>query len=204
MRLALDSTMIVCGASKCGKTTFTNKLLENYHLHFNPIPERIIWFYGEIKPSKTLPNVSYELFTEEKLNDITEKSVIVLDDLMMETSKSDKFTNLFTRISHHRKCFIIFITQNLFHASKNNRTRNLSTHYLVLFKNPRDLIQIEVLQRQTGLKFLKAAFDDATENQAYAYLLLDFQAFTPCFLRVRTGILSDETHIVYTNKQSQC
>ena len=43
---------------------------------------------------------------------------------------------------------VIFLTQNLFHKNKHMRTISLNAHYLVLFKNPRDVEQFTTLARQ--------------------------------------------------------
>ena len=55
---------------------------------------------------------------------------------------------LFTRDSHHRNLRVIYIVQNLLHQGKGNRSMSLNSHYLVLFKNPQDKLQILTLARQ--------------------------------------------------------
>ena len=57
--------------------------------------------------------------------------------------------NLFTRGSHHRNLSVIYIVQNLFHQGKGSRSISLNSHYLVLFKNPQDELQILTLATQT-------------------------------------------------------
>lgn len=47
-------------------------------------------------------------------NDNTFHKLIVLDDLLQESSKSDDIFNLFCRGSHHYNTSVIFITQNFF------------------------------------------------------------------------------------------
>jgi hypothetical protein len=42
----------------------------------------------------------------------------------------------------------MLITQNVFNRNKYYRTINLNTHYMVLFKNPRDMSQIMALAHQ--------------------------------------------------------
>jgi UDP-N-acetyl-D-mannosaminuronic acid transferase (WecB/TagA/CpsF family) len=45
---------------------------------------------------------------------------------------------------------IVFIgnVQNLFHRGKHHRTISLNAHYMVVFKNPRDVLQIMALANQ--------------------------------------------------------
>ena len=62
---------------------------------------------------------------------------------------------------------------------------SLNAHYLVLFKNPRDVTQISTLGRQMYVarsKFLVEAFKDATAKP-FGYLLLDLKADTPEIIR---------------------
>lgn len=97
---------------------------------------------------------------------------------------------------------MLFLTQNIFHNSKHTRTMSLNSHYIVLFKNPRDVGQVGVLGRQMfqNGKFLADAFRDAT-SRPYGYLLIDLKPNTDEQLRVRTNIFADESpQFVYVPK----
>ena len=48
----------------------------------------------------------------------------------------------FSRGSHHRNLSVIYIVLNLFYQEKDSRSISLNSHYLILFKNPRDKLQI--------------------------------------------------------------
>ena len=74
--------------------------------------------------------------------DVNIHNLIVIDDQMIEAGKDNRIVNLFTKGSHHRNLSVICIVQNLFHQGKGNRSISLNSHYLVLFKNPRDKLQI--------------------------------------------------------------
>jgi hypothetical protein len=190
----------VVGPSSCGKSTFIKNLLENAKITFNPPPKHIFWHYGEIIPSEKLPDVKYKkgLPTSES---IPVQSVVILDDLMIEAANSALVTQLFTRVAHHRECAIIYITQNLYHQSSQNRTRNLNVHYLILFKSVRDTTIIQTLARQMypgKSNFLIEAYKDAT-SKPYGYLFIDFHTETPDYLRVRTNIILGDEIIVYIN-----
>ena len=76
---------------------------------------------------------------------------------------------------------------------------SLNSHYLVLFKNPRDSLQITTLARQMypgKSKFLLEAFQDATQKP-HGYLLIDLKPETNDEERVRTDILDRQRQIVY-------
>ena len=80
--------------------------------------------------------------------DVNKRDLMVFDDQMIDASKDKRIVNLFTRGSHHRNLSVIYIVQNLFHQGKGSRSISLNSHYLVLFKNPRDKLQILTLAKQ--------------------------------------------------------
>ena len=80
--------------------------------------------------------------------DVNKRNLIVFDDQMIDASKDKRIVNLFTRGSHHRNLSVICIVKNLFHEGKGSRSISLNSHYLVLFKNPGDKLQILTLATQ--------------------------------------------------------
>jgi hypothetical protein len=120
----------------------------------------------------------------------------------MHEAKDDRVSKIFTKISHHNSVSVIFLTQNLFYASKESRTIALNSHYLVIFKNPRDASQISYLARQMyprKWKYLVEAFQDATSTP-YSYLLLDLKSATEENQRVRANVFPEEVNYVYVPK----
>ena len=87
--------------------------------------------------------------------DVSQRNLImiVLDDLMAQSSKDKRIADLFTKGSHHRNLSIIYIVQNIFHQGKEMRNISLNAHYIVLFKSPRDKQQISMLTRQVISKY---------------------------------------------------
>jgi hypothetical protein len=178
MELTHPFTMIIAGPTGCGKTVFTNKLLDSdlFSVEFS----EIIWCYSEIGSLGTRnPNITYiEGLPSEETLDGTPK-LIVLDDLMHETNEN--VAKLFTKISHHRNVSVISITQNIFPRNKNARDIALNSHYLVIFKNPRDKAQVRCLARQVAPDkplFFMDAFFQAT-SIPHGYLLIDCKQTTP-------------------------
>ncbi len=111
-------------------------------------------------------------------------------------------TKLFTKGSHHRNMSIMYIVQNLFGKNKEQRTISLNSHYLVIFKNPRDASQITHLAKQMypgKLKYVQEAYKDAT-SFSHGYLLLDLRQETPDHLRLRTSVFPLERQVVYVQK----
>ena len=192
-RLHSRSSMMVVGPSQSGKTTFVLSLIHERNALFDRTPKRIVWCCAMKQAAPQ--NRNFVLIEGlPQLSDIQPYDLVVLDDLMMEASKSEDVTALFTRAVHHMPCFLIFLTQNLFQQSKEARTRHLNTHYLVLFKNPRDASAISHLARQMypgEPKFLPAAYADATKHP-HSYLFIDLRQETPDAMRLRTRILPHE------------
>jgi len=117
-------------------------------------------------------------------------SILVLDDLMNASAKHAGVTDLYTTAAHHKNLFVIVMQQNLLFQSREMRTRHLNTAYMVLFKNPRDKLQIDILGQQiypSKKHFLLEIFQDAT-REPHAYLLIDLHQKTPELIRSRSMI----------------
>lgn len=198
-RFQMGSAMSVVGPTQCGKTVFVCNLLKLNDIMFSKSINNIYWFFGILQP-EFLKQLNQKIGKQVKgyqglpknFDMVNSNDVIVLDDLMAESMASPMVTNLFTKVVHHRQCFLIYITQNLFQRGRDNRTRALNTHYLVMFKNPRDVIQLSYLSRQMNNQFLPAAFKDAIEQGPYSYILLDFRQETFEYMRIRSRILPQE------------
>lgn len=204
VRLKQMSSMLVIGPSMCGKTTFVEKLIKYRHVMYDNPPRRILWFTGS---QYAAPNSDYTVYEglPDNFDIIQPHDLIVLDDLMFEMQGSKEVSNLFTRMVHHTPCTVICISQNLFPNGKEARTRALNTQYMILFKNPRDARQIDVLSRQmypNKAKYLTQVYHDATSSQKYGYVFIDLHQETAEELRVRTQILPDEApQIVYVSSK---
>lgn len=195
-------TATLAGPTGCGKTMFIFRLIEHAGQMIEPVPAKIMYCYGEYQSIfAKYPNVEFN----EGLPDVTrfdgrEPMLVVIDDLMNETNES--VTAIFTKISHHRNVSVVYITQNMFPKNKHARTISLNSHYMILFKNPRDAGQFAVLARQmypTNSKFAVEAFRDATEVP-FGYLLVDLKPDTEEKHRLRSNIFPGELTCVYIKK----
>ena len=80
--------------------------------------------------------------------------------------------------------------QNLFHQDKGNRSISLNNHYLVLFKNPRDKLQILTLAKQmypSKTAWFIKEYEEAV-RRPYGYLFVDLRPTTPGRCRLRTNV----------------
>ena len=194
-RLRNDRTMCISGPSQSGKTTFLRKLLTHRNEVFLHPFNRIIWCYGIYQHDfhNDLRNQGITLYDGiPNVQDIQPYDLVILDDLLNESDSSKDLTKMFTQTAHHLPCFIIFVSQNLFPKGRDSRTRSLNTHYYVIFKNPRDKSQFEILARQmhpTNSKALVEIFEDATK-QPYGYLFIDITQECDDRYRYRTNLFT--------------
>ena len=180
------------------------RLIEYAQNVIEPPPQKIVWCYGVYQAAAFDALRQHDVLFQEGLPEISsfdgrERTLLVIDDLMHETSKDDRVTKIFTKISHHMDVSVVYLTQNLFFASKHNRTIGLNSHYLVLYKNPRDNTQITNLARQMypgRVPFLVEAFRDATAKP-FGFLLIDLKPDADDSYRVRTGIFPGDEAYVY-------
>ena len=117
-------------------------------------------------------------------------NMIVLDDQMAEASNDKRILNVFVKGSHHRNLSVLLLTQNLFHQCKISRGISLNSHYIVLFKNPRDRLQVLTLAKQMypgeTNRFMKK-YEEAIQRP-YGYLFVDLKPATPEQCRLRTNV----------------
>ena len=205
------STALIAGPTGCGKTQFLVRMLTTIGA-IDPPPERIIWLYGEWQEAYDELRIRLPgriLFTKDcdaeqlyESLDSQVRNLIILDDQMgsdavQGSTGSTSLTKFFTQGSHHRNLTVIYIVQNLFNKDRIMRTVSLNSHYLILFKNPRDKSQIRTLASQmypSCSRFLVDAFNDAT-TESYGYHLLDLRPETPDELRARTNVLSNRPRV---------
>ena len=198
-------TCIVAGCTQSGKTVWVKSLLEKAQKTISPPPQRIIWCYGQWQPSyfdmmRTMPGIEFNQGIPEDIDnadylDVSQRNLIVLDDLMAQSGKDNKrISDLFTKGSHHRNLSIIYIVQNIFHQGKEMRNISLNAHYIVLFKSPRDKQQISMLARQINpgkVQEFMRSYEDAT-SRPHGYLMLDLKPTTSDQDRLKTNILPGE------------
>ena len=204
MKLLHPFTCIVSGPSGCGKSSLVKAILQQDVIE--PRPNNIVWLYAEDQPLyQSMKNVEFIQGIPEDLETRFQRrhnNVLILDDLMTQCHSDERLTRLFSVGSHHKNLSIIFIIHNLFHYGKEMRTVSLNSHYIILFKNPRDRLQISTLARQMypgQSQFLIEAFQDATK-EAYGYIIIDLKPTTTDKLRIRTGILPNDRQLVYVHK----
>ena len=153
-------TCMIAGMTGSGKTAWVLSLLQQASEAIYLPPERIIGVIHNgslrIQMLVAMPHIEFvkgipTTLEQDSYFDVNKQNLIVFDGQMIDASKDrrivGRIVNLFTRSSHHRNLSVIYIVQNLFHQGKGSCSISLNCH-LVLFKNPRDKLQILTLAKQ--------------------------------------------------------
>ena len=180
LKLNAPFTCMFVGPTGSGKTSFLFKLLGALSQVCSHPPDRIIYCYGAWQKSFAACSLSNIEFHEgmkslEDIPDDGKHTVMILDDLMSELSKSKEMVDLFTKHSHHRMISCFFLVQKMFGGTPEMRTISGNTHLMFLFKNPRDASAITHLAKQvypSNVKFLQEAYADATKKP-YSHLMIN-------------------------------
>ena len=165
---------------------------------FRPTFDKIYCFYQESQPpydhmQKEIKNfefvqgVNFALFDSLKNN--ASKYLLIFEDSCEEIYNSKAFVDIATT-GRHRGLSTIDIQHNLFHRSKLGTDVDLQNTPIVLFKSPRDVMQVATLGAQLGLgSELVDWYRDAT-SVPFGLLLIDLRPRTDDRLRYCTNSCS--------------
>lgn len=211
MSFTHPATCIISGGTGSGKSVFTRALLESNAETFVGLPDlpKVVWCFGIHQPAFDVPMKNtlshfHEGMVDESFLEKHKPDVLVVDDMMSEKANDPFMHNLFTKVSHHKRITVIFITQNMYEKGQCKMKRN--AHYLVIMRSPSDKSQIMTLARQLypgSSKFFLEAYNDATAKK-FGYLFIDVSPNSEEDKRLQTDILPDGTgsvrSIVYVKK----
>ena len=152
-----SSFISLVGPSETGKSQLIYKWLKIGT--FQPKFDKIYFFYQhsqplydvmqkEIEKLEFVQGVNFELFDSFKNNGT--KYLLFFDDSCGNICNSKTFVDIATT-GRHRGPSTICIEHNLFHQSKLGRDVELQNTHIVLFKSPRDVIQVTTRSTQLGL-----------------------------------------------------
>ena len=173
-------TAIISGATGSGKTTFTLNLLRQPSCFESFTGDKFVYLQ--------------ELPSEEKISSITngDHNLVINEDMQITALNDPFIANLFCRESHHKNLSVFLILQNLFHQGKYARDISLNSHYIILFRNPRDCQQIRLGIR----KKLISAYEDAT-LLPFTYLLIDLSPKSESTYMLKSHIFPFEDTVIY-------
>lgn len=216
-RLQLPNNIIIAGATQSGKTHLLMELLKAADRIFNPIPERIVFFYASYQDMYT--DVQVELRERYKIDCVFIKasqctleeivelcagalSLVVFDDATVETSTSDVIAKACMNLRHER-ISIVLLQHTLYPRTRQSALINCNVKYIFVMSCVRMRQQVNTLASQLQMtQLMKAAYRDVTDKMGqYAYLMIDLTNRTPTFLRLRTNVLHPPSY-VYVPKLS--
>ena len=102
----------------------------------------------EIENLEFVRGVNFEFIDSLKINGT--KYLLIFDDSFEEICNSKAFVDT-AAAGRHRGLSTIYIKHNLFQKSKLGRDVDLQNTHIVLFKSPRDVMQVTTLSTQLGL-----------------------------------------------------
>ena len=138
--------------------------------------------------------VNFEYIDSFKNNGTT--YLLIFDDSCAEICNSKAFVDL-AIAGRHRGLSTIYIKHNFFHQSKLGRDVELRNTHIVLFKSPRDVMQVTTLSTELGLgSELVDWYRDAT-SLPIGHLLIDLSPHTDDRLRycINSGSVLSKNYI---------
>ena len=138
----------------------------------------------------------------DSLNNNGTKYLLIFDNSFEEICNSKVFVDIATA-GRHRGLSTIYIKHNLFHQSNLGTDVELQNTHIVLFKSPRDVMQVTTLSTQFGLgSELVDWYRDAT-YVPFGHLLIDLSPRTDDRLRycTKTGSIPSKFYITDRLKQ---
>ena len=206
-------SLLLCGPTGCGKTTWIVELLRHHDELFTHTPKKLIWIYGveQLDLFETIRKIWFPRQCEfvdgcpdDLLTHLEQKSdcgsLCIFDDVMNEVSSNSMVSKLFKCGRSHLRYSLVLMLQNIFPKGTQSRTISINAQYQVLFHNPRDSLQISILARQlrplNNKDFLEI-YKRAT-HRPYGYLFCCFTQSCPDDIGYCTNILPYEhPSIVY-------
>ena len=156
----------------------------------------------EIENPEFVRGVNFEFLDSLKNNGT--KYLLIFDDSCEEICISKAFVDK-ARAGRHWGLSTIYIKHNVFHQSKPGRDVELQNTHTILFKSPRDVMQVTTLSTQLGLgSELVDWYRDATSVH-FGHLLIGLSPCTDDRLRycTNTGSIPSKFYIPDRLKQSK-
>ena len=177
IRLQKPFRIIVAGGSGCGKTEFVKKLVNKSF--FETKFTNIVYVYPDYLPEIPADfnkRVQYHagLPKQQYFAALPRNTLVIIDDMMTETSKSEEIVKLFSVTARKRDISLILMTQNIYHTGKHFRNIRLNASGFVLFKFFAAVdVNIRFL-RDLGLsKIVKRSMLEEIYSERYKYIFID-------------------------------
>ena len=191
--------MMVVGPSGSGKTRIVADIIIKQRELFHPHFDKIIYvyqhwqeIYTEIKEKLGTMIYFIEGLNWSKINSHpeTDRQLIIFDDVYAEASQQEEFLNLVISGRHNNQHAIIF-KHNLYQKSPNLKTIDMNVTHMLLLKNPRAVVQVDVLGRQLGSRNLVQSAYKLATKEPFGHLLIDLDPRCSEHLRFCSHLTND-------------
>ena len=179
IRLKENFKIFISGPSRSGKTVFIKNLLQKLSIFSKSPPKLVTLVYKIYQPIYDELNLSYIMEDtpglKEKLINLSngEPMLIIFDDCINSLQLSE-ISDFFLVDGRHRKLSCIFISQKIFINNDNFREISQNSDYFVIFKNPRNIQEIRMLNGQmspTGNELL--SYYKLATSDPFSYLFIN-------------------------------
>ena len=193
------------GPGESGKSQLIYQWLKNDT--FQPKFDKILFFYQHFQPLydvmlKEIENIEFvqgvNFYFIDSLENNGTKYLLIFDDSCQEICNSREFEKIAVA-GRHRGLSTIYIKHNLFHKSKLGRDIELQNTHIVLFKSPRDVLQVGRLSVQLGLGLLLVGWCKDATSVPFGHLFIDLSPRTDDRLRYCTNSGKNPQNSTYLN-----
>ena len=148
IRLKENFKMFVSGPSRCGKTVFVSKLLENIHAFAKIPPVKVLYIYKVWQPKYdeiVSLGVNFMEDSDNIVNDIKssvsgQPMLVIFDDLIGSSSLKG-IADLFTVDARHMNMSLVFLTQRMFVNEETFKQISQNCDYFSLSKTLKILLR---------------------------------------------------------------
>ena len=181
IRLKENFKLFVSGPSRCGKTVFVAKLLENIDSFVKQPPTLILYVYKVWQDKYDEMGLLGVNFMEDNENVIEKikssaqgQPILAIFDDLIGSNSLQNIANMFTVDARHLNISMVFLTQRLFVNDEYFRQISQNSDYFCLFKNPRNSSEIRNLAQQMTPQnmVLVDIYQDAT-TKPFSYLFIN-------------------------------
>ena len=180
LRLKKNFKLFLSGPSACGKSTLMLDIIKNINKIAIHPPEIIVYYFKTWQSKFDMLKNEYGVtFVEDnegiidQLKRLQSPALVIFDD-MINSDNLKHIAQLFTVYGRHLDLCLAFLSQRLFNNNEFFRQISQNSDYLIIFKNPRNSMDIRVLGGQMTPKSsdLIQIYKKATEKP-YSYVFIN-------------------------------
>lgn len=209
LRIEVPCRILICGATGVGKSHLTANLIIQRQRMFSDAFKNIFYCCKDessIPPQiRLLVKFVRGLPDEEITNNIDGRHILlIVDDLMTESFKSQKISDIFLS-GRHKNLSILLISQVLFPQERHARSISLNCSHLIVFPYTRDQSSIIHLAKQvypTCPRDFKDMYIHAT-SEKHSYLMLTFSPNASRITRFAQNIFADCPTVYLNHDEGQ-